>query len=85
MTIQVQSLDSAAFGDGAVLGCDFVGVVEDIGNGVTRLAKGDVIAALIWGGKRLTSPVDMHETLSSDVFVRRDQGPGCIQPVLCGG
>ncbi|KAF7593986.1 hypothetical protein BBP40_010383 [Aspergillus hancockii] len=47
----VQSLDSNAFGDGAVLGCDFVGVVIEVGKGVTRLAKGDVVAALIWGGE----------------------------------
>ncbi|OAL03233.1 GroES-like protein [Phaeosphaeriaceae sp. SRC1lsM3a] len=45
----VQSLDSNAFGDGAVLGCDFVGTVEEIGEEVTKAAKGDVVAGLIWG------------------------------------
>ncbi|KAJ4982630.1 hypothetical protein SVAN01_11880 [Stagonosporopsis vannaccii] len=47
----VQSLDSNAFGDGAVLGCDFVGTVEDVGGEVTKAAKGDVIAGLVWGGE----------------------------------
>ncbi|CZT08350.1 related to C.carbonum toxD gene [Rhynchosporium agropyri] len=47
----VQSFDGHAFGDGAVLGCDFVGVVEKVGSGVTRYKIGDKIAALIWGGK----------------------------------
>ncbi|KAF4443598.1 alcohol dehydrogenase [Fusarium acutatum] len=46
----IQSFDSNAFGDGAVLGCDFVGVVEQIGPNVTRIAKGTNIAGLIWGG-----------------------------------
>ncbi|WYZ37982.1 hypothetical protein EsH8_II_001488 [Colletotrichum jinshuiense] len=47
----VQSLDSNAFGDNAVLGCDFVGTVEKIGDQVSKLAKGDTIAGLIWGGE----------------------------------
>ncbi|KAF6835365.1 hypothetical protein CMUS01_05816 [Colletotrichum musicola] len=46
----VQSLDSNAFGDGAVLGCDFVGTVEETGSQVKKLQKGDTIAGLIWGG-----------------------------------
>ncbi|OJJ79071.1 zinc-binding alcohol dehydrogenase family protein [Aspergillus glaucus CBS 516.65] len=47
----VQAFDSNAFGDGAVLGCDFVGEVVELGNGVTRYVKGDVIAGLVWGGE----------------------------------
>ncbi|KAH6618425.1 hypothetical protein C7974DRAFT_30314 [Boeremia exigua] len=47
----VQCLDSNAFGDGAVLGCDFVGPVEDVGEEVTKAAKGDVVAGLVWGGE----------------------------------
>ncbi|OGM46253.1 alcohol dehydrogenase [Aspergillus bombycis] len=47
----VQSFDSNTFGDGTVLGCDFVGEVVQIGAGVTRLTKGDIVAALIWGGE----------------------------------
>ncbi|KAH6686376.1 chaperonin 10-like protein [Plectosphaerella plurivora] len=47
----VQSLDKNAFGDGAVLGCGFVGTVEELGPNVTRFSKGDVIAGLIWGGE----------------------------------
>ncbi|KAH7362620.1 chaperonin 10-like protein [Plectosphaerella cucumerina] len=47
----VQSLDTKAFDDGAVLGCDFVGTVEQLGPGVSRFSKGDTIAGLIWGGE----------------------------------
>ncbi|CZS97564.1 hypothetical protein WAI453_008696 [Rhynchosporium graminicola] len=47
----VQSFDGDAFGDGAVLGCDFAGVVEKVGSEVTRYKVGDKIAALIWGGE----------------------------------
>ncbi|KZZ99136.1 alcohol dehydrogenase [Moelleriella libera RCEF 2490] len=47
----VQSSDRNAFGDDAVLGCDFVGTVQKIGSGVSRLKEGDVIAGLIWGGR----------------------------------
>ncbi|KAM5344922.1 hypothetical protein ACJ41O_010784 [Fusarium nematophilum] len=47
----VQSFDSHAFGDGSVLGCDFVGVVEATGPNVTRISKGTTIAGLIWGGE----------------------------------
>ncbi|KAL4933019.1 zinc-binding alcohol dehydrogenase family protein [Aspergillus undulatus] len=47
----VQSFDSNAFGDGAVLGCDFAGEVVELGSNVTRLAKGDVVSGLVWGGE----------------------------------
>ncbi|CAG8240744.1 unnamed protein product [Penicillium salamii] len=47
----VQCFDSNAFGDGAVLGCDFVGQVTELGEGVTRLVPGDIVAGLIWGGE----------------------------------
>ncbi|KAL1623137.1 Zinc-binding oxidoreductase alcohol dehydrogenase [Diplodia seriata] len=47
----VQSFDSNAFGDGAVLGCDFVGTVQRTGSNVSRLKKGDLVAGLIWGGE----------------------------------
>ncbi|PYI09801.1 putative zinc-binding dehydrogenase family oxidoreductase [Aspergillus sclerotiicarbonarius CBS 121057] len=47
----VQSFDSNAFGDGAVLGCDFVGEVVELGSDVTRIAKGDFVAGLVWGGE----------------------------------
>ncbi|KAE9371146.1 zinc-binding dehydrogenase family oxidoreductase [Stipitochalara longipes BDJ] len=47
----VQSLDGNAFGNGAVLGCDFTGTVEKLGEKVTRVKVGDRIAGLIWGGE----------------------------------
>lgn len=47
----VQSLDANAFGDDAVLGCDFVGTVEMTGDKVSRVKAGTVIAGLIWGGQ----------------------------------
>ncbi|KAI9147487.1 zinc-binding dehydrogenase family oxidoreductase [Paramyrothecium foliicola] len=46
----VQSFDSNAFGDGAVLGCDFVGKVVQTSAGVSRVKNDDVVAGLIWGG-----------------------------------
>lgn len=46
----VQCFDINAFGDGTVLGCDFVGTVEKVGSGVSRVVVGDVISGLIWGG-----------------------------------
>ncbi|KAI5235698.1 NAD(P)-binding protein [Aureobasidium subglaciale] len=47
----VQSLDSNAFGEGSVLGCDFVGTVEEAGEDAKRLTKGDLVAGLVWGGE----------------------------------
>lgn len=34
-----------------MLGCDFAGKVERLGKDVTKVAEGDTIAGLIWGGK----------------------------------
>lgn len=44
------AFDLNAFGDGAVLGCDFTGVVTRTHPSVTKLVPGDRIAALVWGG-----------------------------------
>lgn len=51
LTFVVLAFDLEAFGDGAVLGCDFAGTVEGLGPGVSKFAAGDKIAAFIWGGK----------------------------------
>ncbi|KAH6963259.1 chaperonin 10-like protein [Fusarium avenaceum] len=45
------AFDLHAFGDGAVLGCDFVGTVTRTHPNVTKLEVGDKIAALVWGGE----------------------------------
>lgn len=45
------AFDLNAFGDGAVLGCDFTGVVTRTHPSVTKLVPGDRIAALVWGGE----------------------------------
>ncbi|KAF8852042.1 hypothetical protein BDZ45DRAFT_678655 [Acephala macrosclerotiorum] len=50
----VQSLDSNAFGEKAILGCDYDGIVETLGDLVTPTKVGDRIAGLIWGGMRCT-------------------------------
>ncbi|KAL2822730.1 putative zinc-binding dehydrogenase family oxidoreductase [Aspergillus cavernicola] len=47
----VKSLDRNAYGEGAVLGCDFVGDVVEIGDGVSLLGKGDIVGGLIRGGE----------------------------------
>lgn len=63
----VQSLDADAFGDDAVLGCDFVGTVERTGDKVSRVKAGTVIAGLIWGGQ---SPI-LDQTYSiQDINLR---------------
>lgn len=50
----VQSLDSNAFGNDAVLGCDYVGTVEKTGDKCSKLSRGDTVAGLIWGGALLS-------------------------------
>ncbi|KXH64070.1 hypothetical protein CSAL01_01317 [Colletotrichum salicis] len=45
------AFDVDAFGDGAVLGCDFVGTVTKAHPNVSKLQGGDRIAALVWGGE----------------------------------
>ncbi|KAK1657234.1 chaperonin 10-like protein [Colletotrichum godetiae] len=45
------AFDVDAFGDGAVLGCDFVGTVTRAHPNVSKLQVGDRIAALVWGGE----------------------------------
>ena len=46
------ALDVNAFGDGAVLGCDFAGIVVAVGAQVSSWKVGDRIASLVWGGKK---------------------------------
>ncbi|KAJ3531580.1 hypothetical protein NM208_g8812 [Fusarium decemcellulare] len=43
--------DLWAFGDGAVLGCDFAGQVFRTHPSATRYKIGDTIAGFVWGGK----------------------------------
>ncbi|THC98374.1 hypothetical protein EYZ11_002155 [Aspergillus tanneri] len=43
----VLSFDANTFGDGAVLGCDFVGELVELGNDVRRIAKGDIVVGLV--------------------------------------
>ncbi|KAH7144547.1 chaperonin 10-like protein [Dactylonectria estremocensis] len=45
------AFDLNAFGDGAVLGCDFTGIVTRTHPSVTKLVPGDRVAALVWGGE----------------------------------
>lgn len=47
----MQSLNTKTFDDGAVLGCDFIGTVEQLGPGASRFSQVDTIAGLIWGGE----------------------------------
>jgi NADPH:quinone reductase-like Zn-dependent oxidoreductase len=48
----VKSFDNDDLGDGAVLGCDFCGRVEQLGADVTRVKVGDRIGAFIVPGER---------------------------------
>ncbi|RSL41028.1 hypothetical protein CEP53_013017 [Fusarium sp. AF-6] len=45
------AIDVNAFGDGAVLGCDFAGTVVETHQNVTKLQTGDQIAGFVWGGE----------------------------------
>ncbi|KAG7406786.1 Trans-enoyl reductase ACTTS2 [Fusarium oxysporum f. sp. rapae] len=45
------ALDVNAFGDDAVLGCDFAGKVVDVHSTVKKLKPGDSIAGFVWGGE----------------------------------
>ncbi|KAL5590311.1 hypothetical protein FOBRF1_013868 [Fusarium oxysporum] len=45
------ALDVDAFGDDAVLGCDFAGQVVDAHSTVTKLKPGHSIAGFVWGGE----------------------------------
>ncbi|KAH7129754.1 putative alcohol dehydrogenase [Dactylonectria estremocensis] len=47
----IQSFERNAFGDGAILGCDFVGTVEQTGPNVSRISETMTIAGLVWGGE----------------------------------
>lgn len=61
----VQTLDSNAFGEGTVLGCDVLGVVEEVSPGgeidfsagasgaagAKQVQKGDLLAGLLWGAE----------------------------------
>jgi NADPH:quinone reductase-like Zn-dependent oxidoreductase len=66
----VQSLDGNAVGNGAVLGCDFTGIVEKLGDKITTVKVGDRIAGLIWGGKKTlaTSLVSSELNLLTSPF-----------------
>ncbi|OJJ65396.1 hypothetical protein ASPSYDRAFT_54670 [Aspergillus sydowii CBS 593.65] len=50
-SIDIESFDNGDFGDGDVLGCDFMGTVEEIGDAVSKLGKGDIIAGVVLEGK----------------------------------
>lgn len=63
----VQSFDSAAFGDGAVLGCDFVGKVVEVGKNVHKLAIDDNVAGLIWGGKSQTTVLILAHLYAGEI------------------
>ena len=58
----MQSLDGNVFGKGAVLGCDFTGTVEKLGEKVATAKVGHQIAGLIWGATR--HPLLPHQTFS---------------------
>ncbi|KAF5026077.1 hypothetical protein F66182_1869 [Fusarium sp. NRRL 66182] len=47
----VKAFDGNFYGNGAVLGCDFAGTVERVGKDASRVAEGDTIAGLVWGGE----------------------------------
>lgn len=65
-----------------MLGCDFAGKIERLGKDVTKVAEGDTIAGLIWGGKWKQRSITRSGYLYA--MHRRDQGPRGIQRVHQG-
>ncbi|KAK5559138.1 hypothetical protein LTR46_003327 [Exophiala xenobiotica] len=47
----IKSFDQNRFGDGAILGCDFCGRVEDVGKEVARFQRGDRMSGFVRGGR----------------------------------
>ncbi|KAL5083492.1 hypothetical protein Trisim1_001422 [Trichoderma cf. simile WF8] len=75
-----------AFGDGAILGCDFAGVVTHIHPNVTKLATGDRVAALVWGGEikgigAYSSYCIADERISFKIPANVDYAAACAVPL----
>lgn len=69
------AFDLEAFGDGAILGCDFAGTVEALGPNSTSFSIGDRVASFIWGGKMswtwdLSRPRHDRAVLTEGIQVR---------------
>jgi NADPH:quinone reductase-like Zn-dependent oxidoreductase len=47
----IKSFDLNRFGDGAILGCDLCGHVEELGADVTRIQRGDRVGGFVLGGR----------------------------------
>jgi NADPH:quinone reductase-like Zn-dependent oxidoreductase len=74
----IYALDQNRFGPGAVLECDFVGTVEEMGDQVDRddLTMGDTIAGLVRGGESIlfsliAIPISMFTGLSNSQELSR--------------
>lgn len=64
-----------------MLGCDFAGTVEQTASNVSKIKKGDKIAALVWGGKTRQPHPHFNGMLMGKC--RRDQTPWSLQVRYC--
>ncbi|KAI9367068.1 hypothetical protein BJX61DRAFT_547853, partial [Aspergillus egyptiacus] len=75
------ALDSNAFGDGALLGCDFAGTVVEVHSSVSRLRAGDKIAGFVWGGETKGMCTIADERLSFEISQRTSAAQACSVPL----
>ncbi|KAI9742115.1 MAG: hypothetical protein M1834_000505 [Cirrosporium novae-zelandiae] len=70
----VISQDSGRYGPGAVLGCDFCGLIQEVGNSVTRFKIGERVGGLIWGGRTKGIGAYSSHTIAEEEFCFRVPG-----------
>ncbi|KAL3486771.1 hypothetical protein BJX62DRAFT_228492 [Aspergillus germanicus] len=63
-------LHSPMFGDDAVLGCDFVGKVVELGEGVTKYAVSDLVPSTVWREIKGLGAVATHTLANEKILFK---------------